>query len=71
MFHLDFANPNLTLTCFDNTIYMKWNIVHKQYKSVKEIIAGGELLQYCNAEVNCDSGYYEKVHLCTYTVCMY
>ena len=62
MFHLDFANPNMTLTCFDNTINVKWNPIHKQYNSVEEIKNGGELLIYCNAEINCDSGYYKKVH---------
>ena len=61
MFYLDFANPNLTLTCFDNTINLKWNIVHNHYNSFEEIKSGGGLLLYCNAEIKCDSGYHEKV----------
>ena len=66
MFHADFTNPNLTLTCFGNTntINVKWYPVHGKYNSVEEIREAEEILEYCNAVIKCNSGYSQKV--CTY-----
>ena len=64
MFHADFTNPNLTVTCFGNTINVKWYPVHEKYNSVEEIRERGQFLEYCNAVIKCDSGYSKKV-------CMY
>ena len=69
MFHLDFDNPNVTLTCFNNTITVEWHPVHKLYDTYEDIAAASEsvrTLQYCIADIYCDSGYSEKVGTYTY-----
>ena len=61
-FDLDFLEPNVTLTCSNNTINVKWNVVHKYYDSIDEMVQNYQELFGCSAEISCDSGYEMQVH---------
>ena len=63
-FILEFTNPNVTLICSNNTINVMWNPVHNDYDTIEEMIANKEILEYCAADIECDSGY--KIIVRTY-----